>query len=85
MGGPMTTTTSPALTVAALRDILAQAEDTAIVWLDIGSVGANGFRVLTDEARIVPEDDADYSGDLVIGTRTERWHDVLGEREKVGE
>jgi len=66
-----------ALTVAALRDILSQAEDTAVVWLDCG----HGFRVAIDDWRIV-SGDPEYEADLVIDTRSESWEDVASERVK---
>jgi hypothetical protein len=72
----------PAITIAALEDILAQAKaagalDTSILWVNIGE---HQIRPLTDEWFVVPEEDAEFGCDIVIGSRVEAWYDVIAER-----
>ena len=78
----MTVSHPPAITIAAMQDIIAQAKaagalDTSVIWVNIGE---HQIRPLTDEWLVVPEADAEFGCDLVIGSRVEAWYDVVGER-----
>jgi hypothetical protein len=60
----------PALTVAALRDLLANLPDTAVLFIEAGS---GGCRVLIDRS------DSIEHGDVFLYTRRPIWGDGAGE------